>query len=97
MMAGLPVVCTSFEGAEEVLPDASVGIRVARNDDRAMAGYVADLLEHDEWRRGLGRAAQEWVLANYSWSRLVAEMETFYCTLATAGMPVTRSNAAHQS
>jgi hypothetical protein len=65
---------------------------VARDDDAAIAGYVADLLEDDE-RRGAWTAAPEWVMAKYS---LVAEREVLCYTLGTVGAPVGESMAAHQ-
>jgi glycosyltransferase involved in cell wall biosynthesis len=81
MAAGLPVVCTSFESAEELLPSPEFGIRVALDDDAAMAESIDSLLDDEERRRRLGRKAREWVEAQFGWERLVHDMEAFYLGL----------------
>ena len=44
MAAGLPVVCTRFEGVEEVVQDGRTGLLVGVGDDEALARRVGELL-----------------------------------------------------
>jgi glycosyltransferase involved in cell wall biosynthesis len=78
MAMGLPVVCTAFGSAREVVPDETVGIVVPRDDDGAMAAAVLALLDDAPRRRALGEAARARVAAAFGWARLVGEMEALY-------------------
>jgi len=84
MMAGLPVVCTSFPSARELIPRDELGILVPRDDDAAMAARVVGLLDDAAWRQRLGTAGQLWVGQRYSWPALVREMESLYTELVSA-------------
>jgi glycosyltransferase involved in cell wall biosynthesis len=84
MAAGLPVVCTAFAGAEETIPHRGIGLLVPLDDDVAMAGHVAALLDDEEKRRALGNAAREWAARRYSWSRVLTDTEALYERLVAA-------------
>lgn len=78
MAAGLPIICTDFESAREVLSHPSLGMIVPRNDDAALAETVLGLLDDRARCRRLGEAARVHVRTEYSWERLVREMESLY-------------------
>jgi glycosyltransferase involved in cell wall biosynthesis len=78
MAMGLPVICTAFASAREVVRDETVGIVVPRDDDAAMAAAALALLDDAPRRRALGEAARAHVAAAFGWDRLVGEMEALY-------------------
>ena len=78
MAAGLPVICTDFESAHEVLPDTSLGIIIPRNADAILAETALALLDDPERARRLGDAARAHVRTEFSWEKLVREMESLY-------------------
>lgn len=78
MCAGLPVICTAFDSAREVLPEALRNNIVPRNDETALAAKVLELLADPARRERDSRAGQEWVKLHFSWDRLVGEMESLY-------------------
>jgi glycosyltransferase involved in cell wall biosynthesis len=58
MASGLPVVGTDASGVSDIFLDgeASGGVIVRREDGRALAEGLRQVLENDDWRRDLGRA-----------------------------------------
>jgi glycosyltransferase involved in cell wall biosynthesis len=83
MAAGLPIICTDFESAREVISDPSLGIIIPRDDDAALAETVLELLDDPERGRRLGDAARAHARTEFSWERLVREMEALYTDLLT--------------
>ncbi|HET8947726.1 MAG TPA: glycosyltransferase, partial [Candidatus Polarisedimenticolia bacterium] len=81
MAAGLPVVCTRFPSATEVLSSDRLGVLVARDDDASLAAGILALLGDEGRRQAMGRAAREHVAAAYGWDRLVREMDAIYAGL----------------
>ncbi|HET6277745.1 MAG TPA: glycosyltransferase family 4 protein, partial [Candidatus Polarisedimenticolia bacterium] len=81
MAAGLPVICTDFESAREVIPDPSLGLIIPRDDDAALAGTALELLDDPARGRRIGAAARAHARTAYSWERLVREMEELYTGL----------------
>ena len=78
MAAGLPVVCTRFEGVGEVIQDGCTGLLVGVGDDEAMARKVLELLADAGARERLGQSAREWVRQNLSWDRLLRQIDDLY-------------------
>jgi glycosyltransferase involved in cell wall biosynthesis len=78
MAAGLPVICTRFEGVGEVVQDGGTGLLVGVGDDEALARKVLELLADTGARERLGRSAREWVRENLSWDRLLRQMDELY-------------------
>ncbi len=85
MAAGLPVVCTRFEGVEEVVQDGRTGLLVGVGDDEALARRVGELLAEPGARERLGQAAREWVRQNLSWDRLLGQMDELYRQVLETG------------
>jgi glycosyltransferase involved in cell wall biosynthesis len=81
MAAGLPVICTRFEGVEEVIQDGGTGLLAGGGDDEALARKVLELLADAGARERLGRAAREWVREHLSWDRLLGQIDELYRTV----------------
>jgi glycosyltransferase involved in cell wall biosynthesis len=76
-MAGLPVVSTKVGSVPEVVIDGTTGI-VTSIDVLEIANALEKLCRDKELRSGLGRAAQEFTLANFGVDRLVQDHEKLY-------------------
>lgn len=85
MAAGLPIICTDFESAREIISDPSLGLIIPRGDDAVLAKTVIDLLDDPARGRRLGDAARAHARTAFSWERLVREMEELYTGLAVPG------------
>jgi glycosyltransferase involved in cell wall biosynthesis len=57
-MAGLPAAGFAVAGAPEVIEDGRTGLLASSGDEEGLAGRVLELLEDEELRRAMGRAAQ---------------------------------------
>jgi glycosyltransferase involved in cell wall biosynthesis len=82
MMAGLPVVTTSFAGLDELMLGRDVAEFVPLNDDEATARAVIRLLDDADRRRRLGDAARILVEERFSWTSLVETMSSLYSQVA---------------
>lgn len=78
MLVGLPVVCTDFASAQEMIFDPKAGILVPRDDDERMAREISGLLKEPDRRAAMGRAAQHHVQEHFSWDRMVENMTAVY-------------------
>lgn len=78
MAAGVPVVCTDFASAREILPRDEVGVVVRRDDDAGMAEAIETLLEDEARRRRMAAAGRRVARQAFGWDRLVHEMEALY-------------------
>jgi glycosyltransferase involved in cell wall biosynthesis len=76
-MAGLPVVSTKVGSVPEVVLDGTTGI-VTSLDVLEIANALEKLYRDKELRNKLGRAAQEFTLANFGVDRLVQDHEKLY-------------------
>lgn len=81
--AGLPVVSTNVGGVKDVLLDKKSGWLTAPDDVEAFTSSLAGLVANPVLRQSMGKAGQEYVLAKYSYHRLVKDMEHLYTTLIT--------------
>ncbi len=76
--AGRPTVTTDVGGSAAVVLEGRTGLVVARDDERAFAARVLELLEDADRRRILGAAAREHVLATFALDRLVDDLARLY-------------------
>jgi glycosyltransferase involved in cell wall biosynthesis len=76
-MAGLPVVSTKVGSVPEVVLDGTTGI-VTSLDVMEIANGLEKLCRDKELRNRLGKAAQEFTLANFGVERLVQDHEKLY-------------------
>jgi glycosyltransferase involved in cell wall biosynthesis len=78
LAAGLPVVATALGGNLEVIQDGVTGLLVPPQDPAALATALERLLGDDAFAKRLGAAGREHVTANFSFERLVAEVDKLY-------------------
>ncbi|MFO8079829.1 MAG: glycosyltransferase family 4 protein [Armatimonadota bacterium] len=68
--AGTPSVATDFGGIPDAIVDGETGLLVEPDDPEALAAAIAELLEDDERRTAMGRAARERVRDEFTWTRV---------------------------
>jgi glycosyltransferase involved in cell wall biosynthesis len=78
MACGLPVVCTRFDGSEEVVRHEKTGLLVPRGDAEALAEALLRLLKRPDERAAFGRAGREWTLGVFSLRHMVEGHERAY-------------------
>ncbi|RMD86039.1 MAG: glycosyltransferase family 1 protein [Candidatus Dadabacteria bacterium] len=81
MAMKLPVVATAVGGNPTVLAGGRFGRLVEFGADDEMARLILDLLDSEEERRALGRAARRRVEEEYSAQGMVRQMERLYTAL----------------
>jgi glycosyltransferase involved in cell wall biosynthesis len=80
---GRPVVAYDVRGVREVIPP-ELGLLVPRGDVGALTRLVDDLTRSTERLPALGRACQEWVVANFSEDDVVERLRRLYATIEAA-------------
>jgi len=68
MASGLPVIVTSHVGASELVSDRKEGLVVPPGDVPALVGAIDELVENEDLRISLGRAARARVEQGCSWT-----------------------------
>src|SRR6516165_10613105 len=81
MAAGVPVVASRSGGVVETVIDRQTGFLVGKNDPRALAKRILKLLQDDNLRAEMGRAARSWVHENFIWDRVAERMYKCYLNL----------------
>ena len=76
--AGLPSVVSDVDGFKEVVIHKKTGIIVPREDPRATAEALKELITSPELMNTLGLDAEEHVKKRYEWQRNVEEMIAIY-------------------
>jgi len=74
----IPVVATNSGGLPTLINDGETGFVVEMADPEALASKIITLLDDTELRERLGRNARNHVQSQYSWNRIVAELESIY-------------------
>jgi len=82
-MAGLPVVTTNVGSIPEVVLNNVTGI-ITELDVQQIADALEKLANNQALRAQLGKAAQEFTLANFGVQRLVHDHENLYQRLLTS-------------
>jgi glycosyltransferase involved in cell wall biosynthesis len=85
MAAGVPVVATRSGAIPEMVKDNQTGFLVVKNDPRALAESILKLVQDDNLRERMGRAARNWILENFQWSRIADRMYQTYSILCETG------------
>jgi glycosyltransferase involved in cell wall biosynthesis len=81
MAAGLPTVVTRVGGNEELIEDRVTGLLVPAEDSEALSAALLRYLQDPEEAGKIARRGQEFVSCNFSFDRLVREMDELYSTL----------------
>jgi glycosyltransferase involved in cell wall biosynthesis len=87
MACGVPVVCTRFEGAEEVVTDGHDGYLVARDDLVGLVERVGHLLDEPAARVRLGEGGRATVRDWYDLDRNTAALADVYRRLGARAVP----------
>jgi glycosyltransferase involved in cell wall biosynthesis len=80
MAAGLPVVASATGGLLELVRHNRTGLLVPPSDPTQLANALNTLLSDSALRQRLGGAARVLVEANYSFGRMLTEVEALYLT-----------------
>lgn len=73
-----PCVATRVGGVPEVVEDDGTGLLVEYGDPGALAAAITDLLGDKGRRQAMGRAGRERVKNNFTWSKVVDQLEEVY-------------------
>jgi glycosyltransferase involved in cell wall biosynthesis len=93
MSAADAVVATDVGDVPEMLDEGRAGVIVAARDPAALAGALRPLLEDEERRAALGRAARRRVERGYSWERMREEILDLYLRVAGPERPPVSSSS----
>jgi glycogen(starch) synthase len=86
MRYGKPVIGCSVGGVPEVVLDGRTGLLVQPGQPQALAGAIVALLTDSELRMRMGRAAYDWVRANFSVEVMAARtIDAYKHTLSSRG------------
>ena len=83
MAAGLPVVSTGVGGSAEIVTHGVNGLLVPPRDPNSLAVAILRLLQDSELARRLARAGKQQVHDQFTFNRLVRELEGLYSELLT--------------
>ncbi|MDO9411038.1 MAG: glycosyltransferase [Pseudolabrys sp.] len=81
MRRRVPVVTTPEVGAAEIVRKAAAGI-VTDGEPRPLSAAIAQLVRDPALARAMGIAGQRHAIAEYGWSKVAAEMERLYMSVA---------------
>lgn len=74
MAAGTPVVATRSGALVETIREGKTGFLVEKNHVFALATAILRLLENDDLRESMSKAARQWALENFTWDRTADSM-----------------------
>ena len=78
MAAGLPVVATRVGGTPEIIENEVSGLLVPPRNAHALAQAILRLLRDPKLAQGLARAGRERIHRQFSFQRLLAELDNLY-------------------
>ena len=78
MASGTPLVATPVGGIGAVATDGETARLVPERDGAALAGVIAELIDHPEQRRALGERSRQVAMTEYSWSRTTERFTRIY-------------------
>jgi glycosyltransferase involved in cell wall biosynthesis len=84
MAAGLPAIATDVGGNREVINNGSNGLLTPPNDPEALAKVILSLLENPTVASKLAYAGRERVRRDFSFQRLIANVDAMYTDLLHA-------------
>jgi glycosyltransferase involved in cell wall biosynthesis len=78
MAAGTPVVGTRSGALPETVVEGETGFLVEKNDPKALARQILRLLQNDDLREKMGRAARRRALSTFTWELAADRAAGFY-------------------
>ena len=82
MAAGIPIVASRSGALPETVTEGETGFLVEKNDPEALAERILRLLNDDDLREKMGRAARRRALAIFAWERAADLLEARYRQLS---------------
>lgn len=79
--AGVPVICTAVGGVENVVINEKTGLIIPPGDEISLANAMLRFLNNPEDRQKMGTAGEVWAHANFSYRRLVSDMQDVYLSV----------------
>ena len=86
MACGLPVICTTNTGGEDIVRDGRDGFIVPVRDVNSLKEKLSSLYENPELSKDMGWSAQERVSQGFSWDHYGGKVVTNYRELLRARM-----------
>jgi len=81
MAAGLPVIVSRVGGNAELVQDGVTGMLVPPEDSAALSAALLKLLSEPALARCLAQAGHEFTVRNFSFERLVQDIDALYTEL----------------
>ena len=81
MAAGLPVIVSRVGGNAELVQDGVTGMLVPSEDSAALSAALLKLLSEPALARRLAQAGHEFTVRNFSFERLVQDIDALYTEL----------------
>ena len=81
MSAGLPTIASRVGGNAELVQDGLTGLLVPPENADALAGALVQLFRNPEQARQIGSAGQRFAVENFSFERLIREVDELYTEL----------------
>jgi glycosyltransferase involved in cell wall biosynthesis len=78
-----PCVATNVGGVPEVIEKGRTGLLVEYGKSDHLARAIIELLRDDNKRKNMGRAGRERVKANFTWPKIVDQLEHIYKEILT--------------
>jgi glycosyltransferase involved in cell wall biosynthesis len=89
MASGTPVVATRSGAIVETVDDGATGLWVDKNDSKALAEALLRLLQNDDLREEMGRAARRRILGQFTWEKVAERMFIRYAALCGLSLEAT--------
>lgn len=71
MAMGKPVIASNIGGLKTTIIHNATGFLFPPNDDEMLLSYIDQLLENNTLRKEMGNKAQQHVINNYTWEKIV--------------------------
>ena len=81
MAAGLPTIASRVGGMAELIQDGVTGLLVPAEDANALAGALLQFLRDPEQARQIANDGQRFAVENFSFERLIREIDELYAEL----------------
>lgn len=77
-MTGKPVIATAVGGVPDIVRNGETGILVSPMDSKGIGRAIIELLNDENKRQTMGRAAREWVKNNFDAKKMTDGLDSIY-------------------
>lgn len=78
MASEVPVVVSDIPGVRDVITEGRNGLLAEPMNPADIGGKVRTILENPELAKRMGKNGREWVLENFTWKKVAADIEKVY-------------------